>query len=164
MSISIPNPHPDSIYHLPQTYTTATMPLYDVEYICPLTPTQQENLAIALTNLHAQRFHTPRCFINVRYTDASNQVVFRGGVRRRYNRIIVRTRAGDNRPREVYIEHCRAIVGEWERIVGKEGEEGIRTVWVMGALTAAVEAGIARPKVKKRKKGEFFSSTLWRQI
>lgn len=38
-------------------------------------------------------------------------MVFRGGVRRRYNRIIVRTRAGDNRSREAYIEHCRAIVG-----------------------------------------------------
>lgn len=123
------------------------MPLYDIEYVCPLTPTQQEHLAIALTNLHAQRFHTPACFINVRYTDASNQVVFRGGVRRRYNRIIVRTRAGDNRSREAYIAHCRAIVGEWERLVGKEGDEGLRTVWVMGALTAAVEAGIARPKV-----------------
>lgn len=43
-------------------------------------------------------------------------------------------------------------MGEWERIVGKEGEEGIRTVWVMGALTAAVEAGIARPKVKEGKR------------
>lgn len=123
------------------------MPLYDIEHIHPLTPTQQEDLAIALTNLHAQRFHTPRTFINVRYTDASNQVVFRGGVRRRYNRVIVRTRAGDNRSRETYIEHCRAVAGEWERIVGKEGELGLRTVWVMGALTAAVEAGIARPKV-----------------
>lgn len=123
------------------------MPLYDIEHIHPLNPTQQEDLAIALTNLHADRFHTPRTFINVRYTDASNQVVFRGGVRRRYNRVIVRTRAGDNRSREMYIEHCRAIVGEWERIVGKEGELGLRTVWVLGALTAAVEAGIARPKV-----------------
>ena len=123
------------------------MPLYDIEHIHPLNPTQQEDLAIALTNLHADRFHTPRTFINVRYTDASNQVVFRGGVRRRYNRVIVRTRAGDNRSREMYIERCRAIVGEWERIVGKEGELGLRTVWVLGALTAAVEAGIARPKV-----------------
>lgn len=46
------------------------MLLYDIEYICPLTPTQQEHLAIALTNLHAQRFHAPSCFFNVRYTDA----------------------------------------------------------------------------------------------
>lgn len=130
------------------------MPLYDIEYVCPLTLTQQEDLAIALTDLHSTRFNTPRCFLNVRYTDASNQVVFRGGVRRKYNRVIMRTRAGENRSREMYIEHCRDVVAEWERIVGKEGEEGLRTVWVMGALTTALEAGIARPKV-------YFSSFLF---
>ncbi|KAF9893777.1 hypothetical protein FE257_009947 [Aspergillus nanangensis] len=122
------------------------MPLYDVEYVCPLTATQQEQLAIAFTELHSTRFNTPRFFINVRYTDASNQVVFRGGVRRKYNRVILRTRAGENRTREIYIEHCKSIVAEWERIVGKEGENGLRTVWVLGALTTALEAGIARPK------------------
>lgn len=123
------------------------MPLYDVEYVCPLTLTQQESLANAFTNLHAKRFNAPRYFVNVRFTDVSNQVVFRGGIRRQYNRIILRTRAGGNRTNEVYIEHCRAIVAEWERIVGSKGTEGLRTVWVMGALTTALEAGIARPKV-----------------
>ena len=123
------------------------MPLYDIEYVCPLTPEQQEQLAIAFTELHSKRFNTPRFFINVRYTDASNQVVFRGGVRRKYNRIILRTRASNNRTNEGYIEHCKAIVAEWERIVGTVGEESLRTVWVMGALTTALEAGIARPNV-----------------
>ncbi|PCG88675.1 Tautomerase [Penicillium occitanis (nom. inval.)] len=123
------------------------MPLYDVEYVCSLTPSQQEKLANAFTILHAERFNTPRYFVNVRFTDVSKQVVFRGGIRREYNRIILRTRAGSNRSNEVYIEHCRSIVTEWERIVGSHKEEGLRTVWIMGALTTALEAGIARPKI-----------------
>ncbi len=124
------------------------MPLYDVEYVTPLTPEQQEQLAIAFTAAHAGRFNTPRYFVNVRYTDVSNQVVFRGGIRRKYNRVILRTRAGSNRSNELYLEHCNHIVSEWERIVGKGGQEGLRTVWVMGALTTALEAGIGRPKVR----------------
>lgn len=126
------------------------MPLYDIEHVATLTETQQEQLALALTDLHVQRFHTPRFFVNVCYTDVSHQVVFRSGIRRRYNRIIVRTRAGSNRSVETYNDHCRDIVRAWERVVGgddKDPERGLRTVWVMGALTTALEAGIARPKV-----------------
>ncbi|PTB78933.1 hypothetical protein M440DRAFT_1436348 [Trichoderma longibrachiatum ATCC 18648] len=109
------------------------MPLYDIEYVTPLTLEQQEQPAIAFTDEHSQRFNTPRFFINVRYTDVSNQVVFRGG-------------PGSNRTKEVYLDHCKQIVTHWERIIGCEDEEGLRTVWVMGALTTALEAGIGRPK------------------
>lgn len=123
------------------------MPLYDVEHVCALTSQQQEALAAAFTSLHAKRFNAPRWFVNVRFTDVSNQVVFRGAIRRKYNRVILRTRAGGNRTNEMYIDHCRAVVHEWGKIVGIQGEEGLRTVWVMGALTTALEAGIARPKV-----------------
>ena len=51
------------------------MPLYDIEYVTPLTLQKQEELAIAFTQLHAKRFNTPASFINVRFTDASGQVV-----------------------------------------------------------------------------------------
>ncbi|KAJ5247017.1 hypothetical protein N7468_002000 [Penicillium chermesinum] len=127
------------------------MPLYDVEYVCPLSLSQQEELAQAFTQLHSQRFQTPRVFINVRFTDASSQVVFRGGKRRHYNRVILRSRTSNDRSNELYIEHCRAIVAAWERIVGTGNEVGLRTVWVMGALTTALEAGIARPKTGEEK-------------
>ncbi|KAJ5900131.1 hypothetical protein N7495_004875 [Penicillium taxi] len=123
-----------------------TMPLYDVEHVCPLSFPDQEELAAALTNLHSSGFNTPKTFVNVRFIDASHQVVFRGGKRRKFNRIIIRTRAGENRTNELYIDHCKLVVCEWERIVGKDGEKSLRTVWVMGALTTALEAGIARPK------------------
>ncbi|OQU94754.1 hypothetical protein CLAIMM_01061 [Cladophialophora immunda] len=123
------------------------MPLYDVEHVAALTPDQQEALAKAFTNLHSTRFRTPKFFLNVRYTDVSGQVVFRNGRRAVYNRIILRTRAGEQRSKELYDEHCRDIIKIWEDIVGTEGELGLRTVWVLGALTTAVECGIARPKV-----------------
>ena len=125
----------------------ATMPLYDVEYITPLSLTQQESLAKAFTDLHSTRFHTPRVFLNVRYTDSSKQVVFRGGRRVVYNRLILRTRVGEQRTKDVYDEHCNDLIRVWGEIVGTGRESGLRTVWVLGALTTAVECGIARPKV-----------------
>jgi hypothetical protein len=51
------------------------MPLYDIEYVTPLTLHTQQELAIAFTQLHVKRFKTPASFINVRFTDASGQVV-----------------------------------------------------------------------------------------
>ncbi len=126
------------------------MPLYDIEHILPLTPSQQELLAQSFTTLHATRFNTPKFFINVRFTDASSQVVFRGGKRAVYNRLILRTRVGEQRSKELYDEHCRDLVQAWGNVVGREGggERELRTVWVLGALTTAVECGIARPRVR----------------
>jgi hypothetical protein len=74
--------------------------------------------------------------------------VYRGGVLRKYNRAILRTRRSENRSVEIYNEHCRDIIKAWESIVGKDGESGLRTVWVLGALTTAVEAGFERPTVR----------------
>ncbi|KAI9692808.1 MAG: hypothetical protein M1820_009356, partial [Bogoriella megaspora] len=127
------------------------MPLYDVEYITPLTDQTQEELAKAFTKIHAERFGTPSYFINVPYTDVTAQKVFRGGVLKKYNRLILRTRAGAERSVELYNEHCESLVGAWEQIVGKEPEKELRTVWVLGALTTALEAGFVRPKVGEEK-------------
>jgi hypothetical protein len=125
------------------------MPLYDVEHITPLTEGQQASLAQAFTNLHSKRFSTPKFFINVRYTDVSAQPVYRGGRKVEYNRVILRTRVGEQRTKDLYDEHCRDIVRIWEELSGSEGgaRDGLRTVWVLGALTTAVECGIARPRV-----------------
>lgn len=74
--------------------------------------------------------------------------VYRGGVLRRYNRAILRTRQSENRSVEIYNEHCTDMIKAWEGIVGKDGEQGLRTVWVLGALTTAIEAGFERPTVR----------------
>lgn len=73
--------------------------------------------------------------------------VFRGGILRKYNRAILRTRRSEDRTADVYNEHCRDIIEAWDSIVGKDGEQGLRTIWVLGALTTAIEAGFARPAV-----------------
>ncbi|KAI9818046.1 MAG: hypothetical protein M1827_000670 [Pycnora praestabilis] len=142
------------------------MPLYDIEHTLPLTPNQQSRLAVSLTHLHSTTFHVPSYFINVRFWDVSTQpITFRGGVRRdQYNRAILRTRQGGLRSVEDYNRHFKRVVEVWNEIVelgegdGEgHGEKGmdkvggkareLRAVWVMGALTTAIEDGIARPAV-----------------
>ena len=126
------------------------MPLYDIEHVIPLTDDQQEALAKAFTSIHCKRFHTPSFFINVRFTDVSAQRVYRGGVLRYYNRAILRTRVSENRTREQYGEHCRELMKAWDEVVTSESvdsehDKSLRTVWIMGALTTAVEMGFQRP-------------------
>ncbi|KAF2105112.1 hypothetical protein NA57DRAFT_71307 [Rhizodiscina lignyota] len=134
------------------------MPLYDIEHVTPLTAPEKQALATAITDLHAKRFTTPKWFVNVRFNDASNVVVFRGGVERRYNRLVIRTRQGA-RSIESYNEHCRDIVNAWRRIMEGNGkgeagvgdERGLRTVWVTPVLLTAVDVGVARPGVGEEK-------------
>lgn len=126
------------------------MPLYDIEHVIPLTDSQQEALAKSFTSIHCANFHTPSFFINVRFTDVSTQRVYRGGVLSYYNRAILRTRVCENRTREQYGEHCRDLIRSWDEIVTPENVESkhdkvLRTVWIMGALTTAVEMGFQRP-------------------
>lgn len=126
------------------------MPLYDIEYVIPLTDAQQEALAKAFTSIHCARFHTPFSFINVRFTDVSAQKVYRGGVLRYYNRAILRTRVSENRTKEQYGEHCKELISAWDGIIRPEAvkskhDKTLRTVWIMGALTTAVEMGFQRP-------------------
>ncbi|KAF9693260.1 hypothetical protein EKO04_008899 [Ascochyta lentis] len=126
------------------------MPLYDIEYVIPLTDGQQEALAKAFTSIHCKRFHTPSFFVNVRFTDVSSQKVYRGGVLRYYNRAVLRTRVSENRTTEQYGEHCRELIKAWDDIVASkslqtEFDKTLRTVWIMGALTTAVEMGFQRP-------------------
>jgi phenylpyruvate tautomerase PptA (4-oxalocrotonate tautomerase family) len=130
------------------------MPLYDIEHVISLSDEQQEALAKAFTSIHCRRFQTPSFFINVRFTDVSLQKVYRGGVLRKYNRAILRTRVSENRSKEMYGDHCRELIRAWDEIViskselkieGTKEDRSLRTVWVLGALTTAVEMGIQRP-------------------
>lgn len=126
------------------------MPLYDIEHVIPLSDDQQEALAKAFTSLHCTRFHTPSFFINVCFTDVLSQKVYRGGIVRYYNRAILRTRVSENRTTEQYGEHCLDLMKIWDEIivpasVDSEHDKSLRTVWIMGTLTTAVEMGFQRP-------------------
>jgi len=66
------------------------------------------------------------------------------------NRAILRTRVSENRTKEQYGEHCKELIAAWDRIVESEDvdskhDKTLRTVWIMGALTTAVEMGFQRP-------------------
>ncbi|KAH8807814.1 hypothetical protein F5884DRAFT_900144 [Xylogone sp. PMI_703] len=123
------------------------MPLYDIEHVIPLTDEQQLALANALTKAHTDRFHTPTYFINVRFTDVSDMKVIRSGRVVKYNRAILRTRQSENRTSDMLIQHCKAVTECWEKTIGSGPQNGIHAVWIMGALSAGMEAGFPRPLV-----------------
>lgn len=57
------------------------MPLYDVEHICKLSDSQQDELAGAITKIHSEQFSAPALFVNVRFTDISQQALYVAGKR-----------------------------------------------------------------------------------
>ena len=126
------------------------MPLYDIEHVIPLTDEQQLALANALTEAHATRFGTPSYFINVRFTDVSDMKVIRSGRVVKYNRAILRTRQSENRTSDSLNQHCKAVIECWENIIGTGPENGMHAVWILGALSAGMEAGFSRPKVRTK--------------
>ncbi|KAK4997965.1 hypothetical protein LTR28_013811 [Elasticomyces elasticus] len=76
------------------------MPLYEVEHVCPLTVSQQDDLAAAITRIHAEKFTTPKLFVN-----------------RNTNRIIASVRPGASRSQADYADLCRQIEEAWAEVV-----------------------------------------------
>ena len=57
------------------------MPMYEIEHITPLSPSQKDALAASITQIHSNLFTTPSLFVNVRFTDISGQDLYVGGKR-----------------------------------------------------------------------------------
>ena len=57
------------------------MPMYEVEHACVLTPSQKDDIAEAITKIHSEQFTAPRTFVNVRFTDISEQYTYVAGKR-----------------------------------------------------------------------------------
>lgn len=57
------------------------MPRYEIEHYCPLTESQKDELAEAVTRIHATAFSTPRFFVNIRFTDIAKHDVYVAGKR-----------------------------------------------------------------------------------
>ncbi|KAL9096326.1 MAG: hypothetical protein Q9165_001323 [Trypethelium subeluteriae] len=110
------------------------MPLYDVEYVTPLTDETQEQLAKAITRIHTERFGTPSYFVNVR--------LFRRCV----------SKSVSWRSIELYNDHCSTLVRKWEQLVGKGPEKELRAVWIESCLTTALDANFFRPRAGEEKK------------
>ncbi|KAI5363101.1 putative Tautomerase/MIF superfamily, tautomerase, cis-CaaD [Septoria linicola] len=118
------------------------MPLYEIRHITPLTPSQQDSLADALTTIHSTKFTTPRMFVNVVFTEYSKVNTYVGGKRKQGNHIMANVRVGPSRTQKDWDELGEQVAKAWGEIV-PEGE--LRTFFVLGGLTAGFEAGFSIP-------------------
>ena len=60
---------------------SSKMPLYQIQHSSTLSRDQQDKLAAAITEIHAEKFTTPSLFVNVIFTDTSSQHTYVAGKR-----------------------------------------------------------------------------------
>jgi len=53
--------------------------MYEVEHCCALSEKQQDALAEAITDIHSEQFGAVRLFVNVRFTDVSEDKTYIAG-------------------------------------------------------------------------------------
>ncbi|KAK6216090.1 hypothetical protein LQW54_003866 [Pestalotiopsis sp. IQ-011] len=127
------------------------MPMYEIEHIAPLTSTQKDALALAITEIHSTKFTTPRLFVNVKITDASKQETYVAGKPRTSNRISAHVRTSAARTQEDFNQLCNDLHVAWSSIVHPAhptkppADQELRAVFVLGDITAAWGAGFAVP-------------------
>ncbi|KAF2101168.1 hypothetical protein NA57DRAFT_64081 [Rhizodiscina lignyota] len=122
------------------------MPMYDIEHIVPLTDAQQDKIAEAITKIHSEKFVTARLFVNVNFKDISTMNTYVAGKRRPNNRIFANVRHGPSRTQEMYDALCADIESLWAEVVGSEGKQELRGVFVLGSIVAGSEGGFSVPK------------------
>jgi phenylpyruvate tautomerase PptA (4-oxalocrotonate tautomerase family) len=131
------------------------MPLYTVQHACPLSISQKDQLALALTTIHSTKFTTPKNFVNVSFEDVSNADTYIGGHRATGNHIRANVRAGPSRTQEDWTELCREVEGAWYQIAGTplpqqkgrtKPDTTLRSVIVLGGIIAGLEAGFVLPQ------------------
>lgn len=129
------------------------MPIYEIQHIIPLTPSQEDELAEAITTIHSTKFSTPRMFVNVKFTDTSQTTTYIGGKRRTGNHIIANVRVGPSRTQKDWDELCLDVLKAWDSIVpmpkikrsGEDKDYALRSCFILGGLTAGYEAGFLIP-------------------
>ncbi|RJE21906.1 hypothetical protein PHISCL_05751 [Aspergillus sclerotialis] len=126
------------------------MPFYEIEHAFNLPKSQRDELAQAITRIHARKFAAPSLFVNIRFTDSKDHRNYVGGKECDVNRIFAYVRAGGTRKKADFDDLAHQIVDAWDRIINS-AEEGSREkvlnrVFVMDAITAGVESGFALPR------------------
>jgi phenylpyruvate tautomerase PptA (4-oxalocrotonate tautomerase family) len=58
---------------------STNMPWYDVEHVFPLTDQQRDAIARRITDIHTQKFTTPKLFVHVQFRDASEDMTYIAG-------------------------------------------------------------------------------------
>ena len=134
-------------------YFASTMPSYEVLHAVPLSDTQQDQLAQAITEAHTSIFSLPRLFVNVAYIDISNRNTYVGGKRQKVNHINARVRLGARTEKE-FQKLCDELANAWDRIVigpareRKENFQNLRlqTIILSPGNPTGREAGFNLPR------------------
>ncbi|KAL9097024.1 MAG: hypothetical protein Q9165_000988 [Trypethelium subeluteriae] len=138
------------------------MPMYEVEHVCTLTPSQKDDLAEAITKIHSEQFTTPRIFVNVRFTDISEHDMYVAGKRRHNNRIIGYVRPSPARTRAEFNKLCQSIQEAWDKVIASlpqhpfnrvdrtvGDEKELRTIFVLPVIAAGKEVAVEIPEAGK---------------
>ncbi|ETS73806.1 hypothetical protein PFICI_14752 [Pestalotiopsis fici W106-1] len=127
------------------------MPMYEIEHIAPLQSEQKDALALAITEIHSNKFTTPRLFVNVKITDAAKQETYVAGRPRASNRITAHVRTSAARTQQDFDQLCNDVHVAWSSIVHPAHptkppqDQELRAVFILGDITAAWEAGFTVP-------------------
>ncbi|TWU75368.1 hypothetical protein ED733_000329 [Metarhizium rileyi] len=149
------------------------MPLYEVRHSYALTDVQREELAGAITQLHATKFATPSVFVHVRFIleDLSGGHYFMAG-KRRYNNsngITAYVRTSPARTKADFDQLAQHIEEAWYRVIGArpaedgklfppDTEESRLTAVAFFPILAARELGLTIPEAGKET--EWFKEQL----
>jgi phenylpyruvate tautomerase PptA (4-oxalocrotonate tautomerase family) len=130
------------------------MPFYEVFHCCPLSISQQDELAEAITNIHANKFSALKNFVNVAFKDIAEAPRYIAGKRQPTNQIFAYVRTGPTRTQDDWNDLIRQLEKAWYDIAGTplpqakgrpEPHTSLRGVIVLGGLVAAMEAGFLIP-------------------
>lgn len=131
------------------------MPIYEVQHAIPLSISQKDELAAAITHIHSQNFTTPKIFVQVSFTDVSESWTYIAGKRRAGNHIRGQVRTGPSRTQEDWNGLLKALSDAWYDIAGtplptrkggkEQGDTSLRSVILTGGLVAGLEAGFVLP-------------------
>lgn len=123
------------------------MPIYQVFHCIPLSDSQRDNLAIQITKCHCDNTGALPIFVNVTFTDTSNDPFqYIAGHRRPNNRILGTVRPRGDAGHQVLKDVVRDIQKAWEKIVGKYGTRELGVLFLSESLTEGLERGFELPK------------------
>jgi phenylpyruvate tautomerase PptA (4-oxalocrotonate tautomerase family) len=149
------------VYSVPlkNHHCMSKMPFYEIQHAISLSSAQQQELASAITKLHANTFRAPSLFVNIKFTDSKNESYFIGGQKRsNANRIFVHLRSGRARSSQVLAKLAQEVERVWFETLGVSDYEGkvkggeieemeLHAVFIVPGLVAR-ERGFAIPEVR----------------
>lgn len=142
------------------------MPYYEVNHSILLTESQKDDLATSITTLHSTRFSTPKLFVNVKFTDISDQTFYIGGKRRTKSHILAHVRTGPSRSNADFNALCADLSAAWDKVVplpkikrsAPDEDRKLYSVFVLGDIAAGWEAGFDIPEAGKD--GEWLAENM----